>query len=890
MKRVQPTIMQPQHNTIMRRVIQPRETIQNSVQMNTVNKISNLANVSVTSNSTTQQQQPRVVRQTIYASQLQQNLKCFICDENIMGSPTSLKETETSTSREKVTKKLARLVGDEFCVIVSEEDVICRRCLTLFNTMDKYESDIQNVKLRLRGFINKKYGIEEPEEPPVKIQRLSDQSASVHGSNNYNRWQNNNSSDDSPTRRINKETAESQLKTLSNTGKRGPVKLYKCIACDFKTTDLNAFQPHSSVCKGQQTKPSPIASTQNRVNRVTAYPQQQQKTVTTPTQQQQVGRTTIVRNNAATANSAVSPAIQQSCTQCDYKTTDRSLFVEHQRNHMKLRPFKCRMCLERFATREAAQIHAKIHSGGMKCGICNRQFVKRDAFEAHMKTHEKFKSVSQQEVIVMNKGNENAGTIQKPLTDIIKEALSEEDQDAVNEFIEFHSCNLCSLTFVNKKLYAQHMKTHESPSSGKTNDDLAAASYGKGKSQITEGDLESIFEKMHSENVTISNGSNGNENILITTQDSGGITYNITIPQDDIPQEEKKVRIDMPNLTDDGGDDSHKSEPHRAPVSMPSLHDDENTQSSQEQQASEAQQIEGEQGQAIPMDLEELQQAAEGQQLKFIVDENGQFLQLDNHILTTDAEGNQILVQGTNQEQLQHLLQSVGVDGNQVLVQLQGNGEGIDGEGATLQFGDGAQGQMILVQNENGESQLIDASMLQTEGGNLVLQQGADGETTLTTADGIPVSVSFSGDGGDGQITVTMAGTGEDGEPIFIQQPVELAEGQEQVQVQEGEAIKIEESSQELPAAAPEAAEETPVTETPVEEQEAPVAAVDATTEEKTPEASSAIESEEKAAEEKEEAIVQEESVEKAENKETETNSSSSDVKDEESKKETDEK
>jgi hypothetical protein len=500
-----------------------------------MNKISNLSNVSVTSNSTTHQQQQPRVRQTIYASQLQTNQKCFICDENIMGAPTSLKETETSTSREKVTKKLARLVGDEFCVIVSEEDVICRRCLTLFNTLDKYESDMQNVKVRLRSFISKKYGIEEPEEqPPVKIQRLSEQSPGIHNStNNYaSRWQNNNA-DESPTRKIaavNKETAESQLKILSNTAKRGPVKLYKCIACDFKTTDLNAFQPHSSVCKGHQTKTSPVITPQNRVNRVaaSAYPQQQVQQKTTATlapNQQQVGRTTIVRNNAQ----------QHSCQQCEFKTTDRNVFLEHQRNHMKLRPFKCRMCLERFVSREAAQIHAKIHSSGMKCGICGRQFTKRDSFEAHMKSHEKFKSVSQQEVIVLNKGGENSGAIQKPLTDIIKEALSEEDQDAVNEFIEFHSCNLCSLTFVNKKLYAQHMKTHET-SAGKSNDDSA---YVKGsKSQITEGDLESIFEKMHSENVTISNGSNGNENILITTQDSGGITYNITIPQDDIPQED----------------------------------------------------------------------------------------------------------------------------------------------------------------------------------------------------------------------------------------------------------------------------------------------------------------------------------------------------------------
>lgn len=245
----------------------------------------------------------------------------------------------------------------------------------------------------------------------------------------------------------------------------------------------------------------------------------------------------------------------------------------------------------------------------------------------------------------------------------------------------------------------------------------------------------------------------------------------------------------MPAL---GGD---ATEAEEANVSMPSLHgDDENTQSSQEH--SEVQQIES--GEAIPMDLEDLQNAAgDGQQLKFIVDENGQFLQLDNHILTTDAEGNQILVQGTDQEQLQHLLQSVGVDGNQVLVQLQGNSEE-EGEGAMM-LGDGSQGQMILVQGADGESQLIDASMLQTEGGNLILQQGADGETHLTTADGVPVSVSFSGEGGDGHITVTMASGHEEGQQIFLQQPLEegAAEGHEGLLNQSAEAASELSQSQE---------------------------------------------------------------------------------------------
>lgn len=455
-----------------------------------------------------------------------------------MGQATNLTESETMTSHEKVTKKLAKMVGDDFCVIVSEEDVICRRCLTLFNTMDKYESDLENVRTRLRGFINKKYGIDE-DEPPAKMQKLSS------GSPSSSRWAN--TSDDSTSNHLTNivkkvAAAETQLKNLSPSApnnanvKRGPVKLYKCIACDFKTTDLNAFQPHSNVCKGQSSKNQlqPTVN-QNRVVRQTygspnSVTQKQTLKSTPDKSPQKVGGTTIVRN-----------AIQQTqlqCRTCSFKTADRGLFQEHQKTHVKLRPFKCRMCLERFETREAAQTHAKIHSvipNNGKCRFCNRHFTNRELYDAHLKTHEKFKSVSQQEVIVLGKQNDkSAGTIQKPLTDIIKEALSEDDQDGVNEMIEFHSCNLCSLTFVNKKLYAQHMKTHENPSD-KAGSDVLTTSI-KGKQQDTLGDLESIFEKMHSDNVhhnASSNGASSDKNVLITTQE-GGITYNITIPQDDI--------------------------------------------------------------------------------------------------------------------------------------------------------------------------------------------------------------------------------------------------------------------------------------------------------------------------------------------------------------------
>lgn len=82
------------------------------------------------------------------------------------------------------------------------------------------------------------------------------------------------------------------------------------------------------------------------------------------------------------------------------------------------------------------------------------------------------------------------------------------------------------------------MKTHESPSDKAGNE--AHTAFTKSKQQDTLGDLESIFEKMHSDNVHhtgSANGATNDKNVLITTQE-GGITYNITIPQDDVPEQD----------------------------------------------------------------------------------------------------------------------------------------------------------------------------------------------------------------------------------------------------------------------------------------------------------------------------------------------------------------
>uniref|UniRef100_A0A1B0GF87 Uncharacterized protein n=1 Tax=Glossina morsitans morsitans TaxID=37546 RepID=A0A1B0GF87_GLOMM len=120
-----------------------------------------------------------------------------------------------------------------------------------------------------------------------------------------------------------------------------------------------------------------------------------------------------------------------------------------------------------------------------------------------------------------------------------------------------------------------------------------------------------------------------------------------------------------------------------------------------------------------------LEAQIESGQIKLILNENGELLQLGSHIIT-DGDGNQILVQ--DPDQIQQLLQTAG------LFQMMAD----------------ANGQMVLVQGDSNETQLMDASLLNADG-QLVIQQSQDleGSTHVISEDGtrIPVSVSYTEDG-----------------------------------------------------------------------------------------------------------------------------------------------
>jgi hypothetical protein len=62
-------------------------------------------------------------------------------------------------------------MGEGFMVVVSVEDMLCKRCGALLNHLDKLESDLDIVKRALTGYLKMKYGLLEDTDYLTKHQK-----------------------------------------------------------------------------------------------------------------------------------------------------------------------------------------------------------------------------------------------------------------------------------------------------------------------------------------------------------------------------------------------------------------------------------------------------------------------------------------------------------------------------------------------------------------------------------------------------------------------------------------------------------------------------------------------------------------------------------------------
>lgn len=609
--------------------------------MNAVKKINSLLSSGAV--SVTGPIQSRILKQKATSDVIQQNInqtnkiqRCYICDDACNSSAVFLTQASTITTKTKIPNKIGHIVGDAFMVIVCEDDVICNKCMSQFNQLDRFENDVERIKTNILNSIYKKYDINDDDtsissasnssqltlnksEIPNKLQKLSNSTTFVNRKIVVNSDE---SSEEIVTRKVpipqtstvkqihqnilirnnsglNVDAVEHQLTNLfesnSNTTasnvtaklqqpqqqpsqlvKRGPIKIYKCRACEFKTQDISLFQTHFETCK-----PIPQNQLQQTVQSNTTqviqsgvrcklckklFPNLQTLKQHNAEKHAPATETNIVTINN---NEKTIPALitHYSCNLCKYETTDKRSFDEHSKKHGKIRPFKCRLCAMRFETREQASIHAKMHQPDyFKCGVCSQSFSDRDILIKHLATHEK-----QQ-------------TTQKLLQETIDEALRVDNQEVetantTDKSINFFTCDICALTFIRKDYYNQHMETNhkQTPvttsttnnqttiinslqsSNAATRQAVPSAIINTTQQQtsnsISDADLESIFEKMHSDKADIdvsgtsnasTNNNNDVSNVVITSQENsvGGITFNITIPQGEdinINQQEQKI-------------------------------------------------------------------------------------------------------------------------------------------------------------------------------------------------------------------------------------------------------------------------------------------------------------------------------------------------------------
>uniref|UniRef100_A0A1B0GMG7 C2H2-type domain-containing protein n=1 Tax=Phlebotomus papatasi TaxID=29031 RepID=A0A1B0GMG7_PHLPP len=271
---------------------------------------------------------------------------------------------------------------------------------------------------------------------------------------------------------------------------REPIKIYRCATCDHTTPDLKLFQSHYETCRS--TWPCKICrkifTTSVALKHHTAEKHPAEHTChfcnlnflndAAYKKHLEVSHPDVkIVETPATSTNTTPPArsmgIVYTCNICQWKTGERQTYEDHMRKHNKMKPFKCRICNQRFETRESASKHAKTHQPDyFKCGDCAASFPQRELLMKHFEVHHKATGpvTTTQKVVVTSSSTPTSQSVttQKLLQETIDEALRDSgDALDTSKGIHFFSCNICSLTFIQENYYNQHMETHKRDGTGK---------------------------------------------------------------------------------------------------------------------------------------------------------------------------------------------------------------------------------------------------------------------------------------------------------------------------------------------------------------------------------------------------------------------------------------
>nr|CAD7262628.1 unnamed protein product [Timema shepardi] len=349
-----------------------------------------------------------------HAKPLSSARHCFICDEEIVGRGVPLLLGHTPYSRTGLPTKIGQLMGEGFMVVVSLEDMLCKRCAVLLNHLDKLEADLTIVRNALLAYLTVKYRLNDSEEETEESQQNG-----CWGQNDDNLYEEIDISED----------VDEQIEWQEDRGDE-----YQEVVVDQESLDGRA-QDHSSEDSEGSKKMN----------------------------------VEIILDKSFQQRAKCSEPNRRSGEPRSLEAAD----VENVGNCEEFGSFKCSMCDRRFENHKCVRRHVMEHvdechrSVSYGCDTCPAVFERENELIEHTKSHETLQldqnEVGQGPVEIKGVGNLDLTTEPTGLTNIDVSCTEQTVQNNANssEEIEFLICSTCSISFVNESMYAEHMKAHE---------------------------------------------------------------------------------------------------------------------------------------------------------------------------------------------------------------------------------------------------------------------------------------------------------------------------------------------------------------------------------------------------------------------------------------------
>eukprot|EP00102_Acyrthosiphon_pisum_P027833 XP_016665043.1 PREDICTED: uncharacterized protein LOC100573731 [Acyrthosiphon pisum] len=219
---------------------------------------------------------------------------CFLCDKKLHGVRKQVCSSITQHSNIPYPEKIAELMGDEFLIIVTSADHMCKNCTSLLTHMDKLENDLKLVKNAMLSYIQNKYGILPPDQAVKGVEivnghiiKAEDQLEKVQcdiptgltvGVSSTVTTAAVVTSVQTPLKLLKTQhqqqhqphQQQKQLPTQQESTKK--MKIYKCGICTFKSKELGHVQFHMRSHTNKKESEKPILN-QKAAKAITPAPQ-----------------------------------------------------------------------------------------------------------------------------------------------------------------------------------------------------------------------------------------------------------------------------------------------------------------------------------------------------------------------------------------------------------------------------------------------------------------------------------------------------------------------------------------------------------------------------------------------------------------------------------------